>query len=83
MDNGAGGQLHSLIGGRSLGGRYQNNIKRVSILWLYLEHGSYGSTETVAFLVELLLISKVPCRLFRMKHNSGDLQELKGLLPCV
>jgi len=42
MDNGAGGQLHSLIGGRSLGGRYQNNIKRVSILWLYLEHGPYG-----------------------------------------
>ena len=41
------------------------------------------STETVASLMELLLIFEVPCRLFRMKHNAGDLQELKGLLPCV
>ena len=72
-----------LIGGRSLGGRYKKNIKRVSILWFYLEHGPYGSTETVASLMELLLIFEVPCRLFRMKHNAGDLQELKGLLPCV
>ena len=46
-------------------------------------HGPYGSTETVASLMELLLIFEVPCRLFRMKHNAGDLQELKGLLPCV
>ena len=70
-----------LIGGRSLGGRYQNNIKRVSILWLYLEHGSFGNTEMVAFLMDLPLTSKVHCRLFRTKHNFGDLHEQKGLQP--
>ena len=48
---------------------------------LYLEHGSYGSTKIVAFLMDLFLISKGRCRLFRMKHFFGGLQELKGLPP--
>jgi len=57
------------IGGESPGGKCQNIIGRVTLL-SYLEHGSSGSTEALACLMDLLRVFTIQTALQAFKDKS-------------
>ena len=70
-----------LSGGENLGERYQNRIEKVSIPWLFLEPGLYGSIEILAFLMDRLQVFKLLYKPSKMFRIPGLLVVLRALLP--
>jgi len=70
-----------LSGGENLGERYQNRIEKVSIPWLFLEPGLYGSIEILAFLMDRLQVFKLLYKPSKMNRIPGLLVVLRALLP--
>jgi len=70
-----------LSGGENLGERYQNRIENVSIPWLFLEPGLYGSIEILAFLMDRLQVFKLLYKPSKMNRIPGLLVVLRALLP--
>jgi len=67
------------LGGGSLGRKYRNMLRKVSIRWSYLGHGSSGNTVTLACLMDLLLAFRTPLQAFKDEAHLWIVGGAKGL----